>query len=205
MNWPEAYAYLQSCPPSKVKEQLLRLAMGKCRVKPVRARIRLPRGQKPKSIKALKKDAWDAFSRFIRQRDADENGNVKCCTCENVRHWKGMQAGHFVSRVQESTLFDEMNVWSQCAGCNMPPNNGRPFEYAAFLDAKFGPGTAEKIRARAHRQTLRRDDLERILKKYSQGKVSEPSPPEPIGRNPLRPYNRFEIAPGMKTFRDLTA
>lgn len=166
INWPEAYAYLQACPPAKAKEQLLRLAMGKCGVKPIRPRIRLPRGSRPQSIKTLKKKAWDAFSRFIRQRDADENGNVKCCTCENVRHWSGMDAGHFISRTKESVLFDEMNVHAQCKGCNMRPNNGKPIEYAAYLDERYGSGTAQAITARAYRRDMKREELEKILTKY---------------------------------------
>lgn len=167
INWPEAFAYLQSCPPAKAKEQLLRLAMGKCRVKTVRPKVRLPRGSKARPMKALKKAAWDAFSKWIRQRDMRESGFCKCCTCDRLREPRAMQCGHFVSRVMESTLFDEQNNHSQCAGCNMPPNNGRPLEYAAFLDAKYGPGTADKIRARAFRRTMKRDELEKILAKYS--------------------------------------
>ena len=166
MNWPEVVVYLQSCPPAKAKEQLLRLAMGKCRVRVPRPVIRFPRGSKPVPMKSLKKKAWDAFSKFIRQRDADENGNVKCCTCPNIRHWTGMDAGHFISRVKESTLFDPMNVHAQCKGCNMPPNNGRPIEYAAFLDAKYGQGAADIITARAMRRTLNRAVLESVLRKY---------------------------------------
>lgn len=166
INWPEAFAYLQSCPASRAKEQLLRLAMGKCRVKPVRAKIRLPRGSRPESIKSLKKKAWDAFSKFIRQRDADESGHVKCCTCPNVRHWSGMDAGHFITTVKESTKFDEMNVHAQCKGCNMPPNNGKPIEYAVYLDARYGSGTAEAITARSYRREMKREELARILAKY---------------------------------------
>jgi hypothetical protein len=167
INWPEAVAYLNSCPDSKAKAQLLRLAMGKCRVKPVKPVIRLPRGSRPIPMKALKKKAWDVFSIYIRQRDMDENGNVKCCTCPNIRHWTGLDAGHFESRIKENTLFDEQNVHPQCKGCNMPPNNGRPFEYAVFLDERYGQGTANAIRARAYRRTMRRDELEKIIAKYS--------------------------------------
>ena len=33
------------------------------------------------------------FSEYIRKRDADENGYVKCCTCPTVEHWKEMDCG----------------------------------------------------------------------------------------------------------------
>jgi hypothetical protein len=118
---------------------------------------------RPKSFPRLKKDAWDAFSKWIRQRDADESGHCKCCTCGSIRDWKGMDAGHFVSRLYENTLFDPQNVHAQCKGCNMPPHNGRPIVYAAFLDAKYGQGTAMQIQARAHRRKLQRWELEKII------------------------------------------
>lgn len=168
MNWPAVVEYLQSCPPAKAKEQLLRLAWGKCKVKPVRPKVRLPRGTKPKSMKVLKKAAWDAFSKWIRYvRDCDESdGLCRCCTCGGLDFPQNMDAGHFESRVYESVLFDEQNVHAQCKSCNMPPNNGRRIEYAVFLDRKYGPGTAAKISARAKRRRLTRDELEKILTKY---------------------------------------
>lgn len=168
VNWPEVVAYLQSCPPARAKEQLLRLAMGKCRVRAVKPKIRLPKGQKKESsFPALKRKAWDVFSKWIRQRDADENGFCKCCTCPEIRHWKGMDAGHFKSRIYENTLFDEQNVHAQCKGCNMPPNNGRPIEYSAFLEEKYCQGMTQILNLRAGRRKLERAELLDIIAKYS--------------------------------------
>jgi len=136
------------------------------KAKPFKQGIKFPKGEKPMSMKVLKKKAWDAFSKFIRQRDADENGNCKCCTCEKVQHWKLMQAGHFKSRIYENTLFDETNNHAQCAGCNMPPNNGKPLEYVQFLNKKYGYEMPFIIIKNAYRRTMKRDELENILKKY---------------------------------------
>lgn len=165
VNWPKAAEWLAK-PIGNPPNDLFRFVMSKCKVKPVKPKIRLPRGLKVKSIKALKKKAWDVFSKFIRQRDTGVFGDCECCTCGKLKHWKEMQAGHFVSRIYESTLFDEMNVFSQCAGCNMPPNNGKPIEFARFLDTRFGAGTSESIRAKAHRRRMDRNELEIIIKKY---------------------------------------
>jgi hypothetical protein len=55
----------------------------------------------------------------------------------------------------------------------MRPANGRPIEYAKYLDARYGPGTAEAITARAYRRELWREELEQILAKYG-GEASEP-------------------------------
>ena len=78
-----------------------------------------------------------------------------------------MDAGHFVSRVYESTLFDERNVHAQCKGCNMPPNNGMGHAYWMFLDGRYGAGTASSIKDLAKRRSMGRHELESILEKYT--------------------------------------
>jgi hypothetical protein len=168
-EWIEAHQYCERRPDvprilAKVAKEHFPAAL-KAAV-PYKAPIRIPRALRPPSVKALKAKAWAAFSRWIRQRDADGNGLVKCCTCPTVLPWKEMHAGHFESRVKESTFFDEQNVHGQCPGCNMPPNNGMRIEYAAFLDEKYGAGTASAIRARARREAMTREDLEKTIQKY---------------------------------------
>lgn len=61
------------------------------------------------TYKKAKKDCWDAFSKFIRQRDSGV-----CFTCGVRKHWKEMQAGHYVSRTHMSLFLDEINVNCQC-------------------------------------------------------------------------------------------
>lgn len=126
----------------------------------------LPKKERPKPYKRLLKDAWAAYSEYIRKRDTFDGENCKCCTCPEVDNWLYMQAGHYQSTIYESTKFDDENVHAQCPSCNMPPNNGRPEEYAAFLDDRYGKGTAARIKARAHRRPLLRKELEDIIKKY---------------------------------------
>lgn len=68
--------------------------------------------------KTPKDRAWDAFSLYIRERDA-----WRCCTCGavNYRNKSGgpiMQAGHLITRQRAATLYDEENVFCQCAPCN---------------------------------------------------------------------------------------
>lgn len=168
-RWADWATNPKEAPPSDL---ILFLALkGGKKVKPAgKPAIRFPKGKKPPSLKSLIRKAWKAFSRHIRQRDADANGYAKCCTCPEVRHWKGMDAGHFESTAKENTKFDEQNVHAQCKGCNMPPNNGRRIEYAAFLDEKYGAGTAKAITARAYRRPLEKDELEAIIAKCG-GKV----------------------------------
>lgn len=85
-------------------------------------------------LKKWKKKAWQAFSAYIRQRDADENGIVKCCTCGQERRWQEVDAGHFVAGRNNSVLYDERIVWAQCKSCNR--NQGEQYKYALFLKGK---------------------------------------------------------------------
>lgn len=74
---------------------------------------------KTKSITQLKKELDAIFSLYIRQKYADENGNIECYTCGVVKPIKSMQNGHFWSRSHLSVRWDEDNCRPQCVGCNM--------------------------------------------------------------------------------------
>lgn len=117
--------------------------------------VRRAFGKTPKSSKAqAKKRAWDWFSKFIRLRDADEFGRVKCITCPAVKRWEDMDAGHYITRAKESTLFDEHNVSGQCSGCNRW-QGGKFLEHAQALDRKFGAGTRDRLEAKAGQECRR--------------------------------------------------
>ena len=71
------------------------------------------------TLSKAKKKAWDAFSIYIRTRFADSNGYASCVTCGARKHYKELQAGHFIGGRHNSILFDESNCHVQCAGCNV--------------------------------------------------------------------------------------
>lgn len=98
--------------------------------------------------------AWKQFSMFIRLRDTDERGRVKCITCPAVKYWRQMDAGHYVTTAKEATKYDENNVHAQCKGCNKW-QGGKPVEYEAAIDRRYGPGTAQKIREKSVRECRR--------------------------------------------------
>jgi hypothetical protein len=75
--------------------------------------------EKAKSLTWWKNKCWDLFSVWIRTKDADENGYVKCYTCETVKHWKEMQAGHAIGGRHNAVLLDEEIVKTQCLRCNV--------------------------------------------------------------------------------------
>jgi len=61
-------------------------------------------------------DKW--FSVFIRLRDSDANGQTICITCQKVTQFDRVDAGHFMTRNNISTRFNEKNVHGQCRNCN---------------------------------------------------------------------------------------
>jgi hypothetical protein len=54
-----------------------------------------------KSKRELEKELDRVFSEYVRLRDADDNGWVRCITCGNAYPWKGtsnLHNGHYISR-----------------------------------------------------------------------------------------------------------
>ena len=72
------------------------------------------------------------FSKYIRLRDADQNGYCRCVTCGERYHWKKIQAGHFISRKHYATRWDENNVHAQCVACNVF-RAGEQYKYSLYL------------------------------------------------------------------------
>lgn len=84
------------------------------------------------------------FSEFIRLRDADKNGVCKCITSGEFVHWTKCDAGHFITRDNMATRWDEQNVNAQGRQDNRFLS-GRQFEHGLAIDKKHGPGTASKL------------------------------------------------------------
>ncbi len=53
------------------------------------------------------------FSEYIRKRDADKKGFVRCITSNKKYHYTEVDAGHFISRKEMATRWNEDNVWAQ--------------------------------------------------------------------------------------------
>ena len=61
------------------------------------------------SRKGLVRKLDKFFSLYIRQRNAID-GYVKCVTCNTLKHWKEVDAGHFCSRRHYSTRWNTLNI-----------------------------------------------------------------------------------------------
>jgi len=115
-------------------------------------------------------DKW--FSKFIRLRDANEEGIIRCISCRKPVHWKKCDAGHFMKRQHMAVRFDEKNVNAQCKYCNNF-EQGNDINYAIGLEKKYGPGIIEKLEL-AKRNTLHLGDFElKIIAEHYREKFNE--------------------------------
>lgn len=97
------------------------------------------------SIPSLVDKLDDVFSLFIRLRDADKNGVVKCVTCGRFTDWKhNTDCGHFVGRGKYPTRWDEKNCAGQCKSCN-GFEEGKKYQFGLAINEKYGAGTAERL------------------------------------------------------------
>jgi hypothetical protein len=92
---------------------------------------------KLRPYKALRGQAWDVFSQFVRQRDQGV-----CFTCGVKKDWKEQQAGHFIHR--NSLDFDERAINCQCVKCNNYLS-GNLVAYSLKMFEKYGKGTVEEL------------------------------------------------------------
>lgn len=162
VNWARAGEWLTK-PAGAAPGDLLRFVLGKCRVKPVKPKIRLPRGLsakvKKESIPKLKKELDRVFSIVIRTSKIDANGIAYCVTCGRSAHWKQMDAGHYVPRQDLATRWTVENVWPQCRPCNAF-RGGEPEKMALWIDKVYGQERAAALREQAKKPfKLNRDWL----------------------------------------------
>lgn len=90
-----------------------------------------------------KEKAWKYFSKFIRLKYSNKEGECRCVTCGVIKKSIGrgcIQAGHFVDGRKNAVLFNEEVVFPQCATCNMSPSFSFPYgkggnypEYIRFM------------------------------------------------------------------------
>lgn len=99
-----------------------------------------------KNKSALKKKLWSLTSEYIRRKFSDEFGMCKCATCETTKHWKEMQAGHFVPKAQGNAVyFVEENIHPQCYRCNINLGGNGP-EYNAYMLEMYGQEKIDELR-----------------------------------------------------------
>ena len=99
-----------------------------------------------KSLSYYKKKLWKMVSEFVRRLWADRNGNCRCVTCKVLRHWKEMQAGHFIDGRNNAVLWDLRGIHPQCMSCNIF-KHGNKVEYFRFMQEEYGDEIIEELRS----------------------------------------------------------
>jgi hypothetical protein len=84
------------------------------------------------------------FSIYIRIRNADENGNVRCITCGDEHHWTDVDCGHYIPRGNMATRWNLENCGEQCRLCNSTAD-GKHEEHGDYIAATYGGDTALKL------------------------------------------------------------
>lgn len=124
----------------------------------------MPKLRKP-SVSLLKKKLDALFSRWIRIRASDDAGYASCFTCGARRHYKEMQAGHYVPRNIGALRYEPRNVHVQCVGCNMF-NKGRLDMYAVNLERLYGQGILQWLAARRKTIHFSTTELQKMIDHY---------------------------------------
>jgi hypothetical protein len=117
-------------------------------------------------VKILIADYDFIFSQLVRLTAADENGMVKCYTCDAIGYWKYMQCGHFIQRDQMPTRFSLKNCRCQCGACNIELR-GNLVVFAERLEAEE-PGLVAILEEQARGvQDYGRDELKALIQDAS--------------------------------------
>jgi hypothetical protein len=127
---------------------------------------------KTKTLGKLKKEVRVVFSQYIRLRDALKTTGTpdycNCITCTRLIPIKEAQAGHFIDCRHSSTLFDETNVHSQCARCNVYLD-GNILEYRRQIIKLYGEGYDVQLEDKAMgMKQFSRDELLKLKEGFTQ-------------------------------------
>lgn len=122
--------------------------------------------KKPTRTSIVKKlDA--VFSTYIRRRYA-VNEIAECYTCGKKEHWKKQHAGHFASRRQYSTRWNEYNVQVQCPSCNIW-QQGMQFQFGKNLCLQYGDNFADDLMIESKQIRKFTDvELQELIEHYTQ-------------------------------------
>lgn len=127
-----------------------------------------------KPIPELVKELDRVFSIYIRQRDTNDAGFGKCVTCNHTGHYKSMDCGHYISRREYQTRWDERNCALQCKFCNYSINHQGVF--AEAINKRWGEGTTHELHSK-RRVPMKLDRIElneQIIK--LKDKINSPVP-----------------------------
>ncbi len=119
-------------------------------------------------MKTLKAKLDRIFSIYIRQRDADDNGYIRCISCGKVVYWKDADCGHYVNRANMATRYHEKNCNAQCRRCNRF-EEGNMLGYTKGLIRKYGEGILDELDWLRHQTSkMTKFEYETLIKYYKE-------------------------------------
>jgi len=108
------------------------------------------------------------FSEYVRFSAANDDDNCRCITCGKWFHWKNIHCGHFISRKEHATRYDEINCNPQCCHCNTF-KQGNWLAYEASLIRRYGKNEIERLKEKALAGgKLTKDLLIEMIRKYQE-------------------------------------
>jgi hypothetical protein len=157
-------------PYANKSKKLCSPCVKKSQIAKTKERNAIKREKKRLSISQLTKKLDTYFSLYVRLKNSNEHGMVKCFTCDGVHHYKAIQNGHFQSRRFMSTRFSEINCAPQCYACNVGMS-GMQYEFGKRIDKLHGEGAADHTvkKAKEVRKFTTEEMLEMI--EYYKSKV----------------------------------
>lgn len=110
-----------------------------------------------------------SLQKAIRMEYADDNGNVKCVSCDKWMKWnRGCEAGHYVPGRGWGVIFDERNIHPQCTHCNNYLSGNRS-EYKKYMLFHYGEAVVEELESNKNKgEKIPFEDLARMLIKYNE-------------------------------------
>jgi len=98
------------------------------------------------SKKGLKKKCWKLMSLWVRLKNADKNGYVRCITCDKIKHFRQMDCGHLRHGVLD---YYEKNLAPQCDFCNRF-NSGQRDLFYRWAIKTYGQKEVDKLYQKAN-------------------------------------------------------
>jgi hypothetical protein len=92
----------------------------------------------------MRKELDRVYSLYIRLRDAEVGGMTRCISCGKLLPFEKMQCGHYFSRYNLSTRWDERNCNAECAICNCNDPN-HLIGYKKNLIRKIGQAEFDEL------------------------------------------------------------
>ena len=121
---------------------------------------------KPKTVRYLRKLAWSLLSQIIRQQYADHRGMANCFTCDEVKPWRELQAGHAIGGRHNAVLLDESIIRPQCPGCNIFKRGNYQVFVTKLIRQNGLDWWEKKLMESRQLKTYSREELNEIILNY---------------------------------------